>query len=191
MPPLYIPLDAAAARLGRPVYVVTEVLVEPQEGMPPAPQDLAQALILVATPPTAVHLLAMPPELPGVPCYLALTPEDQHAARIRSERWLDRFLAAALHAPLSIVEHMGRDRTPLAMALLRAWSWIPEADGTFPFLPSEAMMDMLRLLAAKTRRLPSDLAKIPVHEFVLNYRVLLPKKDGTPDPSGLEELYGG
>ena len=100
------------------------------------------------------------------------------------ERWVDLFLARAIADPPmkeADVQEMGPDRDVLAHALLRLWSWIPEADGSLPNMPGEPFQDILRFLSGKLRRAPSEILDMPFDAFVLNYRVLRT----TAKPGGL------
>jgi len=83
---------------------------------------------------------------------------------VRSQIWVDRFLAAAITEPPmkeADIQTLGPDRDVLAMALLRLWSWIPEADGSLPNLPGEPFTEMLRFLAVRRQGFQQ---RLPVSE---------------------------
>lgn len=158
-------------------------LVEPPLGLERDDDVLpAEAKVFRITCPSSRFMAHVPNALPGASCYADLDTDGRRKADIAWERWLDRFLVAAISEPAlteADVQEMGPDRDVLGLALLRLWSWIPEEDGSLPNMPGEPFQDILRFLAAKTRRTPYEILGWPFDAFVMNWRILR----GVPKPA--------
>lgn len=153
--------------------------------------------------PSARLMANVPDALPGASCFDALGEEARLKNLIAWERWSTLFLSRAISSPrltpADIERDMGTDGEALTLALLRLWNWIPAEDGSLPNMPGEPFQDILRFLAGKLRRAPSEILDMPFDAFVLNYRVLQTKKKAdaaalmdeehplSPESIGIEE----
>ena len=173
---MLIRLPSLCERAGRPAYALVAPAVEPPgfaEEIPPR----GALLLLTAWPPAAL-MASTPRSIRGAPCYLETSADGQHGSDAEWFWWLGRVLQASLRPPMTprALAALGPDRKSLALALLRVWNFLPEADETWPYLPSPAMQDILRQMAVKMRRAPSDLLGLPqgtLPSFLLDFRILL------------------
>ena len=161
---------------GRPAVVAVRPFVD--EARPTSIPE--GTLILATTWPSAARMARVPETLPGAPCYESLPSGEQRAVDLGWEDWLDAFLADVLDTPdgalaVEDVQSLGPDREVIGLGILRAWGWVRDEDGTFPTLPSPPFAELLADLSRHTRRLPSELLRLPFPEFVLNYRIVLRK----------------
>ncbi len=172
-------------RLGQPVLAVTEPPLGLERDDDVVPPD---AVLFIVRCPSARLMAGVPNALPGASCFSALDVVGKAANALAWERWVDLFLSRAITEPSmreADVQALGPDRDVLAVALLRLWSWIPEhadpecpalgPDGHchhLPNMPGEPFQDILKFLASKLRRAPSEILAMPFDAFVLNYRIL-------------------
>jgi len=194
-----IPLPWLTEHLGRPVVAV----VDPPLGLARDDDVLpAEAEVFVVRCPSARFMARVPNALPGASCYDALSPDGRTDNVVAWERWADLFLTEAIAEPPlreADVQALGPDRDVLIVALLRLWNWIPEhGDADCPHLgpdqhchhlpnmPGDPFQDILKFLAGKLRRAPSEILEMPFDAFVLNYRVLRgPPKAAATDETDL------
>jgi hypothetical protein len=167
-----IPLPWLTARIGSPAFA----LADPPLGLDRDDDVLPTgATVFMIRCPSSRFMAHVPNALPGASCGDALDAPGRQANNVAWERWVDRFLAAAIAQPTMTeadVQSLGPDRDVLAIALLRLWSWIPAEDGSLPNMPGEPFQDVLRFLAGKTRRTPHEILEWPFDAFVMNWRVL-------------------
>ncbi|OGB94028.1 MAG: hypothetical protein A2Z31_00240 [candidate division NC10 bacterium RBG_16_65_8] len=178
----YLPLPWLSRRLDRPIYAAIKPFLD--DGQRPGIVPASGAGLLLTRWPSARFMAQMPAAVPGGPCYdTDLDARGRRDTNAAWEGWVDVFLSHVLSRPLLRPEQvhvLGPDRDRLALGLLRAWCWVPEEDGTFARLPSAAFQDALRLLGAKTRRLPSELLSLPFPAFILDFRILMNKQRVEP-----------
>lgn len=182
----YLPLPWLSRRLDRPIYAAIKPFLD--DGQRPGIVPPEGSGLLLTRWPSARFMAQMPAAVPGAPCYDDLDASGRRGTNTAWEAWVDVFLAHVLARPTlrpDQIHVLGPDRDRLALGLLRIWCWVPEEDGTFGRLPSAAFQDALRLLGAKTRRLPSELLSLPFPAFILDFRILMMAKGRSEIPEGV------
>jgi hypothetical protein len=169
---ILIPLPWLTERLEHPVFAAVDppLGLERDDDVVPRGAELFQVRC-----PSSRFMAQVPNAMPGAACYVGMDPAERQSVNIAWERWVDRFLAVAIVDPPmkeADVQTLGPDRDELAVRLLRLWSWIPEPDGSLPNMPGEPFQDVLRFLAGKLRRAPSEILDMPFDAFVMNWRIL-------------------
>lgn len=144
----WVTLPARTQRLGRPVVVRM--------------RDLTAGEFAREIPDVVIE--------PSTACYAGLDAERRARLRVQWEQWVDAMIACAVVEPEWLtaerVARLGADRELLGQALLQRWGIYQEVPYKRNFLL------MLRKLALKTRRLPSELLRLPAGEFWFCYTVM-------------------
>lgn len=152
--------------------------------------------------PTGAFFCGFPDDVPFSDCYRAADWTYQQAINIGLERWVTDLLTRAVIDPVldaGWVHRMGPSRDVLARTYLETIGWLtPDPDTSIPAelaapgetlapplplaaltsLPSKNLRGLLKQMATRMRRLPSELWALPVSEWMLNMQCLA---DPQPD----------
>jgi len=159
--------------------------------------------------PTGAFFAGFPDDLPLTDCFEAAEWERQHAIVVNLERWVSLMLTRAIVEPvltLEVVQRLGPSRDVLARAYLETIGWVPPSPDSpdmppvveaparrkrYPPLeltwrtatPGKNLHGILKQLATRTRRLPTELWALPISAWLFTLKCFSDPKDpvGLPD----------